>query len=319
MNKEQELEFKKAAEEALNSVCYRDKHGNFYTEIYADYRDELDDQSLKKLCNAENPREQFYDWLDEAYQECVWDYEDQVIKEALKDEDFAEIASKLDEDEVRDYLRDMFYVKLPEEHYLNQEVLVDILVDTGDANYDYTLNNFTPHYDACDDEPISEESSLLWLARQQGYTKTQLKQAMRERPAERNFMRSVYEEICNTTTHMNTLTFMVKMTLEEYFMLTDAIIREREENKSYSLNGRKGRGWILLDKNTVTGLYDPWNGSGSMLGIKLEKDVRLPIRCIDTAKHDGCRGYSIRGIYGVMTSSWWGDTLKEIHPMKKSA
>ena len=42
MNQKQELEFKKAAEEALNSVCFRDKHGNFYTEIYADYRDELD-------------------------------------------------------------------------------------------------------------------------------------------------------------------------------------------------------------------------------------------------------------------------------------
>ena len=318
MNQKQELEFKKAAEEALNSVCFRDKHGNFYSEIYADYRDELDDQSLKKLCNAENPREQFYEWLDEAYLECIWDYEDQVIKEVLKDEDFAEIASKLDEDEVRDHLRDMFYVKLPEEHYLNQDILVDILVDTGDANYDYTLNNFTPHYDACDNEPISEESSLLWLARQQGYTKTQLKQAMRERPSEKNFMRSLYDEINNACTHMNTLTFMVKMTLEEYFTLTDAIIQEREKNESYSLKGRKGRGWILLDKSTTTGLYDPWNGSGGCLEIHLDKDVRLPIRCIETAKHDGCRGYSIREIYCCCTSLWT-ETLKEIHPMKKSA
>ena len=212
----------------------------------------------------------------------------------------------------------MFYVKLPEEHYLNQDILVDILVDTGDANYDYTLNNFTPHYDACDNEPISEESSLLWLARQQGYTKTQLKQAMRERPSEKNFMRSLYDEINNACTHMNTLTFMVKMTLEEYFTLTDAIIQEREKNESYSLKGRKGRGWILLDKSTTTGLYDPWNGSGGCLEIHLDKDVRLPIRCIETAKHDGCRGYSIREIYCCCTSLWT-ETLKEIHPMKKSA
>ena len=318
MNQEQESEFKKAAEEALNSVCFRDKHGNFYTEIYADYRDELDDQSLKKLCNAENPREQFYEWLDEAYLECIWDYEDQVIKEVLKDEDFAEIASKLDEDEVRDHLRDMFYVKLPEEHYLNQDILVDILVDTGDLNYDYTLNNFGPHYDAMENEPIPEESSLLWLARQQGYTKTQLKQAMRERPAKKNFMQSMYDEINNVASHMNTLTFMVKMSLEEYFHLTDAIVKERERNKSYTMNGRKGRGWILLDKTTTTGLYDPWNGGGSLLEIHLDKDVRLPIRCIETAKHDGCRGYSIREIYCCCTSLWT-ETLKEIHPMKKSA
>ena len=318
MNQKQELVFKKAAEEALNSVCFRDKHGNFYTEIYADYRDELDDQSLKKLCNAENPREQFYEWLDEAYLECIWDYEDQVIKEVLKDEDFAEIASGLDEDEVRDHLRDMFYVKLPEEHYLNQDILVDILVDTGDLNYDYTCNNIGPHYDAMENEPIPEESSLLWLARQQGYTKTQLKQAMRERPAKKNFMQSMFDEINNVASHMNTLTFMVKMSLEEYFHLTDAIVKERERNKSYTMNGRKGRGWILLDKTTTTGLYDPWNGGGSLLEIHLDKDVRLPIRCIETAKHDGCRGYSIREIYCCCTSLWT-ETLKEIHPMKKSA
>ena len=318
MNKEQELEFKKAAEEALNSVCFRDERGNFYTEIYADYRDELDDRTLKKICDAENPRWTFYDWLDEAYQDCVWNYENQVIKKVLEDEDIAEIASGLDEDEVRDHLRNMFYVKLPEEHYLNQDILVDILVDTGDLNYDYTLNNFGPHYDARENEPIPEESSLLWLARQQGYTKTQLKQAMRERPAGKNFMQSMYDEINNVASHMNTLTFMVKMSLEEYFHLTDAIVKERERNKSYTMNGRKGRGWILLDKTTTTGLYDPWNGGGSLLEIHLDKDVRLPIRCIETAKHDGCRGYSIREIYCCCTSLWT-ETLKEIHPMKKSA
>ena len=318
MNQEQELEFKKAAEEALDSVCFRDEHGNFYTEIYADYRDELDDRTLKKICDAENPRWAFYDWLDEAYQECVWDYEDQVIKEALEDEDFAKIASKLDEDEVRDHLRDMFYVKLPEKHFLDQDILVDILIDTGDLNYDYTLNNFGPCYNAQEYEPIPEESSLLWLARQQGYTKTQLKQAMRERPAEKNFMQSVYDEINNVGSHMNTLTFLVKMSLEEYFYLTDAIGKERERNQSYTLNGRKGRGWILLDKTTTAGLYDPWSGGGSLLEIRLDKDVRLPIRCIETAKHDGCRGYSIREIYCCCTSLWT-ETLKEIHPMKKSA
>lgn len=313
-----ENEFKQAAESALESVCRRDEHGNFYTEIYADYRDELDDGALKKICNAENPRWAFYDWLDEAYMECRWEYEDQVIKEVLKDEDIAEIVAEEDEDEVRDYLREMFYVKLPEEHFLNQEMLVDILVDTGDLNYDYTLNNFGPHYNARENEPIPEESSLLWLARQQGYSKTQLKEAMRKRPAEKNFMQSIYDEINNVGSHMNTLTFLVKMTLEEYFNLADAIGRERERNKSYTLIGRRGRGWILLDKTTTAGLYDPWNGGGSILEIRLDKDVRLPIRCIETAKQDGCRGYSIREVYGC-NSCLWTETLKEIHPMKKSA
>ena len=319
MNQEQESEFKKTAEEALDRVCFRDEHGNFYTEIYADYRDELDDRSLKKLCNAEDPREQFYDWLDEVYQDCVWDCEDQVIKEVLKDEDFAEIASGLDENEVRDYLRDIFYVKLPEEHFLNQDVLVDILVDTGDMNYDYTLNNIGPHYDAIPNRPINPQSSLLWLARQQGYGKRQFSAAMRNVASdEQKFLRSVYCEIANSGTHMNTLVFLVKMTLRKYFELADAIRREKDRNQSYDLAERRGRGWLLLDRKTTTGLYDPWSGSGGCLEIDLEQDVRLPIRCIESAKQDGCRGYSVRSVFGC-GADLWSETLKEIHPMKNAA
>ena len=314
----QENAFRKAAEEALDGVCFRDGHGRFYTEIYADYRDELDDSTLKKLCDSDAPRKEFYDWLEEACQEAVWEYEDEVTKKVLEDEAVAPFLHDGDEEEAREILRDMFYVKLPEEHFLDQELLIDILVDTGDANYDYTLNNFGPHYDARDNEPVPEESSLLWLARRQGYSKTQLKEAMRERPKERNFMQSIYDEINNTGSHMNTLTFLVKMTLREYFDLTDAIIRERERNRSYTLTGRAGRGWLLLDKRTTTGLYDPWSGGGSLLEIRLDKDVRLPIRCIESAKQDGCRGYSIREIY-CCSSTLWTESLKEIHPMKKIA
>ena len=53
MDQEIETKLKKAAEEALERICFLDEHGNFYTEIYADYRDELEDSSLKKICNAD--------------------------------------------------------------------------------------------------------------------------------------------------------------------------------------------------------------------------------------------------------------------------
>ena len=130
-----EEDFKQAAEAALATTCRRDDRGNFYTEIYADYRDELDDGALKKICNAENPRWAFYDWLDEAYLECRWEYEDQVIKSVLEDDDVAENVAEEDEDEVRDCLRDMFYVKLPEEHFLNQEMLEGYLdITRSDKN-----------------------------------------------------------------------------------------------------------------------------------------------------------------------------------------
>ena len=156
------------------------------------------------------------------------------------------------------------------------------------------------------------------LARQQGYKKSVLKSAMLKYRVESKFLNSIHTELVNSSTHMNTLTFLVKMSLEEYFSLQDAIAKEKHRNESYYLKERTGRGWITIDKDVICGLYDPWNGSGSVLEIALDKDVRLPIRCIESAKHDGCRGYSIRSIYGC-GSGFWKEALKEIHPMKKAA
>lgn len=70
---------------------------------------------------------------------------------------------------------------------------------------------------------------------------------------------------------MNALVFLVKMTLEEYFTLRDGIDKEKKRNESYNLSERTGRGCLVLSKDTTCGLYDSWNGSGSVLEIKLEK------------------------------------------------
>ena len=70
--------------------------------------------------------------------------------------------------------------KLPEEHYLDQSVCVNIIVDTGDGNYDFVLNDVYPHYNGRYGDIVPEEASVLWLVRQQGFTKRQLNQALRQ-------------------------------------------------------------------------------------------------------------------------------------------
>ena len=83
-----------------------------------------------------------------------------------------------------------------------------------------------------------------------------------------------------------------------------------DDRNRYCLSERSGRGYLLLSKNTTCGLYDSWNGSGSILEIKLEKDVRLPFRCIASADHDGCHGYAIREIYGCSSDLWCDNAVK---------
>ena len=310
---------KDAIRDALSTICRKDDNGVFYREIYADYRDALDDRTLKKICNDDHPREKFRELLDEWYCDCEWEYADNVIKHVLKDEDVIELVKNLDENEVRDLIQKQFYVRYPEKHFLNEDVLVDLIIDTGDQNYDFVSNSIGGHYDASDDS-IPEEASLLWLARQQGYKKSELKKALADRGNSQSpLLKSIYRETLNCSSHMNALVFLVKMTLEEYFTLRDGIDKERERNKSYYLSERTGRGYLLLSKDTTCGLYDSWNGSGSVLEIKLEKDVRLPFRCIASADHDGCHGYGIREIYGCGSDLWSDNAVKLIRPMKKAA
>ncbi|UKI32028.1 MAG: hypothetical protein L6W00_30840 [Lentisphaeria bacterium] len=83
-DQEKENRLKEAVRDALSTVCWKDENGVFYEEIYADYRDTLDDCTLKKICNDDHPREKFWELLDEWYRDCEWEYADNVIKQVLE-------------------------------------------------------------------------------------------------------------------------------------------------------------------------------------------------------------------------------------------
>lgn len=303
----------------LEEECGKDESDMFYTEIYTDYNDELCDKSILKICKAENPRETFDEFILECYEDSSWNCEHDLLKKILEHEEI--IAEDLDEDDIVDYVRELHYVKIPFDHYLKQDIAIDIMLDTGDANYDFVLNHPFASWYGRDDTTIDENSAILWLARQQGYQKTALNHALRNQEfKESKFLKSVHREISNTSSHMNAVVFLVKMELREYFQLHDAIQKEKKLNAYSYPSRRKGRGYLMLDKSTTCGLYDAWNGSGGVLEIQLEKDIRLPIRLIDSAWPDGGRGqYSVSSIWGLCFSEWTDNAVKEIHEMRRAA
>jgi hypothetical protein len=167
------------------------------------------------------------------------------------------------------------------------------------------LNCVYPHYNGTYGETIDENASILWLAKQQGYKKSDLNKALRnEEYKDSKLLKSIRTEIVNCSSHMNVLTFCVEMTLEEAINLNNRIKEEEPLNKSYNPKERKGKDCITISKDTTCGLYDPWSGAGSVLEIELEKDVVLPLKYIDSALPDGCRGsYSINEVY-CPTNIW---------------
>jgi hypothetical protein len=272
------------------------KDDHYESDLYVDYQDQLSDDQILKICKADNKMDAFYDELEEFVRDSTWYAEDEVLAIVKDNWDEEEYGGFIQfQDAITDYLREIVYFNFNYNHFLSQDVYVNVLVDTGDSNYDYTLNNFAS-YNASNDEEIDEESSILWLVRQQGYTKEQLENAAwNGEYGGSKFLKSVHTELVNVSTHMNALAFFVTMTLQEYIDFSDS------------------KQSLILGKDTSCGLYDCWNGAGGCLEIKLEKDVVIPHEYIE-AHIDGTRGYSIDEIYGMM-NSFWTDTVKGYIPV----
>lgn len=316
-------DFVELVKQALNDVMpsYSKKgDGLWEIEIYADYRDEMSDEDAYKIATSNYPEQELLEILDYAYMEADSYYRGQVLKEV---KDWLEEGEyEYDPDELNDVFNDMVYCKLPEEHFLEQEFKVDILVDTGDANRDFCCNSRVAPcwYGSYGGENyrFENEASLVWLARQQGYTKTQLQNWLKSETDEGGtpFLRSVYRELANHSSQVSALCFLVKMTLRELIEVNKLIKMQDRNGRIYDARMKPYCGYIIIDKDVECGIYDPWNGGGSLLEIQLEKDVRLPGRFIYSAVPDKMqKNCSIDRVYGLVSSAW-KNAVKEIHEPK---
>ena len=304
-----------------NKMCAWQKKpdGYYHEEIYADYRDEMEDSTLKEIMKSEDPEQTFYEKMFEWYQDAEWEIERNLLEAVVASIETAAPTETYDEDEIKDEIRELVSIDYPYEHFLKQEFCVNIFVDTGDGNYDYVLNCVYPHYNGRYGETINDRASIVWLARQQGYTKTELNKALREGDIKdpKGFLESMRQEVINHGSHMAILTFLARMTLEEIFELNELLKLQDRNGHFYDAENRPYCGYILIDKKAECGLYDPWGGGGSVLELQLEKDVRLPIRFIRSATVDGGDGCSIRNVYGTDSSIYREDVVKKIHAPKK--
>ena len=267
---------------------YYDKEidGIYYTELVADYRDELDKKTIEEILQSNNPLDEFYSLVWEAYIDSdlsEYNYIFETIESNWDEEEYG--AYDEHEDFIVEWIFEHIRFDIPYSHYLKQDVNVNIVVDVGDGNYDFSLNNFAS-YNAIKDESIDNNSSVLWLVKQQGYTKKDLSNTIsKENFKDSKFLKSIFAELVNVTTHMNALVFFVKMELGEFFKYLE---------EPYDL---------ILPANINCGLVDFWQGAGSVLGIELEKEAKIPKEFVQVHV-DGNRGYGLQDIYGINDGLW---------------
>ena len=298
----------------------KDKDGFFEYEIYADYRDRMEAETAIKILKAEDPEQEFWDKMDEWYRDYEMELRSELedkVEEELTGEDGPYPNGLVHSDgDLHELLLDLVYFTLPHRHFLDQDFPVNIIVDTGDGNYDFTLNNLYPAYCGCYNEGgIDPKASVAWLAKTQGYTKGVLRKALNDGDMKdpKGFLQSMRVEVANIASHMNALTFLVELTLEQLIDLNHLIKLQDRNGRFYDATKNPYCGYIVIDKKTMTGLYDPWGGGGSVFEIELEKDVRLPVKFIRSALPDGGDGYGVGEVYGMCYSAWTQGGVKLIH------
>jgi len=219
--------FTKRIGEILEGKMYFDREEGsdyFSYEIYVDHRDkELEPSTIAKLLEHDNPMEAFEDMLSEW----SWDYEAEYGYPEMTKDLRGYLTDEEKEfwdghnDEVQEWLQEHVYWHYDGKDF-NSEVKVNIMIDTGDGNYDFTKNNILNWYGTSGgyghNGEIEEESSILWLAKQQKKA-TKLRKRCKELLSDRKtnckekdkFVESVVQELENISSHMSTLTFLVSM------------------------------------------------------------------------------------------------------------
>lgn len=276
---------------------------------------------LYEISKAKHPQEKFYNSLGTTEFIQKTDYYapeliDECIVPNLSKEELVFYANNTYE--IWDYIDEKYFWEYDIEEW-NDYVRVNIMLDIGNANYDFYCDNVLNWYGSGGNGSFEKESSTLWLARQQG-KEEELREACREifnpdsnyfdrKTCEDGFVESCIQELENLPTSMGTITFLVTMPFLDFLHLRDKMAEDENENSASKLSDRTGEGYITISQNAECGLFDAWNGSGSVLAIDLVKPVELPIKCIYDAEIEtgkSVHGYSVDSVYGLTPEAWRG-------------
>ena len=264
-----------------------DKDGDEYRVlVFADYDEEIDASKRQQIIQSENPREMFYDALqigiDQLYSDEI-DYMIEQIKSKFDEQIYGDF--DLYYDDVRSFLYESITLQMNEKHYLKHQVDVTFIVDVGDGEKDFTLNNFGsnssfPEIFANEIDVIDSKSGILWLIEQQGYSKMQLFNAIKfNRYCGSTLLQSVANELDEVNTSINALTIVKTMTLGDAIDIIETI----KENEN-----------IEFEKETRLGSFDFIGGSGSDMNIQLEEKLIIPTKFIKVQDS----GISVSDVYG---------------------
>lgn len=263
-----------------NEPYLEEENGVFTNTIYACYDDGLTNMQAETVLKSDDPEFAFYEAVEVYFDYYHGEYKCGLIEKAVRK---SYPSGEAEEKDIRDYLRDiideMLVFEYPYEHFLNQTFDVDLLISVVDD----TGSKFFP--------------TITWLASTQGVTEPLEASDGWENDESDTFIGSIRREVVNVNSFFptNVLTFLAEMSMRDLLSLS-ARIRTCKQTECLDT--------ITIKRDAKAGLYDPYFGCGSLLDIKLEKDVLLPVRYIRKCVPDSNLRYPVNTVYGLGGSAW---------------
>lgn len=175
------------------------------------------------------------------------------------------------------------------------------------------------------------DNALSYLVNQQGHSVKEVYAGLEGSGPASPFVDSVVGEIEDGSFGMSALTALATLKGEEVFRLLEA----RDE----------GTGSIELSKDACVGIFEPWAGAGSTLGIELERDMCVPAGLVSGVQIEGMRkwqpkideqgrtrepacyvspegidrNWTVNDVYGLVNEAWSGSLSVSAEPAPEPA
>lgn len=309
--------FKKTYTDFLKSKIEEYCNEDGYYEIYWDYRDNID---------ANDIMEAFRNFKEKGFTN-VEDYlEDELYSYNINMDD--ELISVIEKEL---FNQDFFKDDFEKWYYDNCNIYEDLCIN-GYNGIDINLFELLKHSDYCinimlatdeeknsdmsniissfgtyhlpDFEYMSERSfdnSLTYLIHQQGYTCREYFNVLNQNQhgygmdCKCNFIESIVDEVTNCTADcMAEITVLVRVNGKELVEFLNYLC---DENRKLNL---------CFSKDSEIGIFNEWIGSGSLLGINLEKELVISKDMIRNIQIEGAKSqsYTVNEVYGLIGSCW---------------
>ncbi|PWM24297.1 MAG: hypothetical protein DBX40_06820 [Clostridiales bacterium] len=332
----------------------KDDPGHYSIQLYGDYRDTNEFLLQTAYDNRNNAEAIIPDEIWAAWEETVSDTAYDILFEAGFDPGDDAFASQCK------WFYEAFSIDPPVKVYLGQDVKVNIMLSTPldrkeDDSTPFMLKEALMHFTGAGklkydleanigsqaeaDEIIHQDSMIKRLVEQQGYTMDDLRTVAKDffhdfyeeddkseffESAHENgeklpydkrfdmftethskFLSTVCQELDNMGYTFGVVTVLAKMSMNDYAKM----LQQGSE--------------VTMPKGSMIGVFAPWNGSGSVLGIELDKDLTFKREDIYDTQIEGAKpdnGYTVNQTYGLVSGAWQKPKSIEVQaPERKPA